>query len=920
MRALASGRVALSTANLEGKIMKLAAALLASAALALVAPAPLAAQPAAARDTVDTSLPTQLPRTAVPHHYSLTVTPHADRLAFDGNVAIDLEVVKPTDTLVINAVDMSFSRAMLASSSGAAAPATVTMDAASQTASLKFGRIIQPGAYRLTIDYTGKINEQANGLFALDYKNPAGAQKRALFTQFEPSDARRFVPGWDEPDYKATWQVSAIVPASDMAVNNMPEASSQPLPGGLKRVTFMQTPLMSSYLVFFGTGDFGRITKMAGNTETGIVMGRGNESKARTALDAEAEILPFYNEYFGTPFPLPKLDNVAGPGQSQFFSAMENWGSIFTFERVLLDDPAVTTERERQAIFGVEAHEMAHQWFGDLVTMAWWDDLWLNEGFASWMATKATRHFHPDWGAEFGAVGAREGAMGQDSLVTTHPIVQQVRTVEQANQAFDAITYSKGESVLSMLETFASPAVWQRGIQSYIRSHAYQNTRTDDLWRAVEGAGATGLTQIAHEFTLQPGVPLIRVGAVSCAGGQSRVTLVQDEFSVDRKPGSFTPLSWHVPLRVSVVGGQPVTAVTSGRETQVTVPGCGAIIVNTGQTGYYRSLYPAAAAEQLRASFNQIDPVDQFGIVNDQMALSRAGYQSMGIGLDFTSAIPASAAPELVSEGLGTWAGLYRLYDGDTATQKQIAGIIEQRYAPVLTQIGLTPAAGEKPTVTTLRPQLIAALGTVGDPQVNAEARRLFVAMQTNPNAVSGGLKQTWLGIVAAKADAATWEQLHAMARNASSATERQNLYSLLGAAEDEALARRALELALTDEPGKTVSAGMIGAVAGRHPDFAVDFVLAHWNEVSKFIDATSQSRFVGRIASGSHNAATIAKIDAYAKANIAANNRKPIDQAIAAIRVRLAIEPRIKAETIEWLRSHPMGTGAPTQGRPERG
>ena len=273
-----------------------------------------------------------------------------------------------------------------------------------------------------------------------------------------------------------------------MAVNNMPAASTTNVAGGLKRVTFQRTPQMSSYLLFFGTGDFSRIKKMAGEsgTEVGIVMGRGNESKAQTALDAEAQILPYYNDYFGMKYPLPKLDNVAGPGQSQFFSAMENWGAIFTFERVLLDDPAVTTEGERQAIFGVEAHEMAHQWFGDLVTMAWWDDLWLNEGFASWMATKATKHFHPDWGSEFGAVGSREGAMGQDALVSTHPIVQQVRTVEQANQAFDGITYSKGQAVITQLEGYAGSDVWQRGIQGYVKAHAYRNTRTDDLWQAVE--------------------------------------------------------------------------------------------------------------------------------------------------------------------------------------------------------------------------------------------------------------------------------------------------------------------------------------------------------------------------------------------------------------------------------------------------
>jgi len=897
--------------------MKSVAALLASAALAFAAP--VHAAPAQRVDTVDSTLPTQLPRTAIPHHYAISVTPHADRLTFDGEVGIDLDVTKPTQAIVLNAAELNLASATLQPARGGpAVSAQISLDPEAETATLTFPRTIAPGAYHLAIAYSGVIHTQANGLFALDYKDPAGVRKRAIFTQFEPADARRFFPGWDEPDYKASFDLTARVLADSMAVGNMPAASSKPLPGGLKEVRFQTTPTMSSYLLFFGDGDFGRITSRAGATETGIVMGRGNESKARTALEAETEILPYYNQYFGTPFPLPKLDNVAGPGQSQFFSAMENWGAIFTFERVLLDDPAVTTERERQAIFGTEAHEMAHQWFGDLVTMGWWSDLWLNEGFASWMATKATKHFHPDWGAEFGAVGAREGAMGQDSLHTTHPIVQDVRTVEQANQAFDAITYSKGESVLSMLETYASPVVWQRGIQAYIRAHEYQNTRTDDLWHAEEAAGAKGLTQIAHDFTLQPGVPLIRVGAVTCDSGRSRVSLIQDEFSADRKPGSFTPLSWHVPLRVAVVGGQPVTAVTAGRETQVTVPGCGPLLVNAGQTGYYRSLYPAAAAEQLRADFERIDPVDEYGLVRDQLALSEAGYQPMGIGLDFTAAIPTNARPELQSQGLGTWTGLYREFEGDPATQQQIARLIEQRYTPVFAEIGLTPRAGEQPTIATLRPQLIQGLGYVGDPWVNAEARWLFAELQTNPNAVPGGLKQTWLGIVAANADAATWDQLHAMARNASSATERQNLYSLLGATKDEALARRALDLALTDEPGKTVSAGIIGAVAGRHPDLALDFVLAHWAEVQKFVDLSAQSRFIGRLASGSHNEATIARLESYAQANIAASDRKPIDQAITIIRVRLANEPRITSEARAWLRSH--SSSVATAPNPERG
>jgi aminopeptidase N len=510
--------------------------------------------------------------------------------------------------------------------------------------------------------------------------------------------------------------------------------------------------------------------------------------------------------------------------------------------------------------------------------------------------------------------------MAQDSLVTTHPIVQNVRTVEQANQAFDDITYRKGQSVISMLEGFAGPDVWQKGIQTYIRAHAYQNTKTDDLWSAVEQAGAKGLTQTAHDFTLQPGVPLIRVGPSTCQGGTTNVTLIQDEFSADRAAGSFNALSWHVPVRAMTVGGAPVTVITQGRETQVKVPGCGALLLNSGQTGYYRSLYQPAAASQLLASFARLDALDQYGLVEDQTSLSQAGYQPMGIALDFVNAIPFDARPELLDLGLENWSYLYRLFDGDPATQQRVAAIIEQRYAPVLARIGLVPQPGEAATVTTLRPGLITTLGRVRDPQVTAEAQRLFTALQSNPDAIPGSLKRTWLGLVATNADATTWEKLHAMAQAATIATERQNLYSLLGAAQDEALARRALDLALTDEPGKTISAGMISAVANQHPELALDFVMTHWDRVSQLVDATSQSRFVARLAGRSHKAETVTKLQAYANAHIAPTSRKPIDQAISQIQVRLASEPRIKSETSHWLQGHSTAAPSVTAPAPTRG
>ncbi|WP_308517617.1 M1 family metallopeptidase [Sphingomonas flavescens] len=888
--------------------MKSSVLLLATAALALVAPATLPAQTAARVDTVDASLPTQLPRTAIPHHYALNVTPHAERLTFDGTAAIDLEIIKPTRELTLNAADLTFSSARLVPASGAPLTGTSAVNADSETATFTFPKVLPVGTYRLELTYAGKINTQANGLFALDYKNREGKDARAIYTQFEAADARRFMPSWDEPDYKATFDLTVRVPAAQMAVSNMPAASSRNIAGGLKEVRFQTTPTMSSYLLFLGAGDLDRVTKQAAGREVGIVTTRGNGDKAGWALDAEAQILPFYNDYFGTPYPLPKLDNVAGPGQSQFFGAMENWGAIFTFESVLLDDPAITSEAQRHGIFSTEAHEMAHQWFGDLVTMAWWDDLWLNEGFASWMENKATQHFHPDWAADIDRVGSREAAMGLDSLNSTHPVVQQVRTVEQANQAFDTISYQKGESVISMLEAFATPDVWRAGIRRYVATHAYQNTRTTDLWAAAEAAGARGLTTVATDFTTQPGVPLITVGASRCVGGNTVATLTQGQYSVDRRAEvSARPLSWHVPVSASA-GGAMAKLVTSGRTAQLSVPGCGPLLVNAGQYGYFRTLYTPQQNNALVGVLPRLSGVDQYGLFSNGFEMSLAGYQPMAAGLDLLGAVPRDANAKVTQYAANYWTDLYDLLEGDKAAQTALATRIRAIYGPRLTQLGFAPRTGEASTDALLRPRLIDTLGKVQDPRVAAEANRLFGAWKANPNAIFGSLKTTWLSVIARNADAATWEAIHQKALSTSGNLERTALYRLLGSTRDEALARRALDLSLTAEPGKTTSAAIITSVAAAHPKLAVNFVLSHLAQVNQLIDISGRSRFMQRLVQGSHDPAFIPILEDYASKNLKPTDRKPIQQVIDRLRSESTQLPRVRSETAAWLAAHPAG------------
>ncbi len=489
--------------------------------------APASPAPAAAQ------IPSQLPRNVRPLRYSISIVPDAANLRFGARTAIDIEVLEATDAITLNAAELDFEGAALipyTQGTGIAPEGLTTenirVDADAQTATVRFGREIPVGRYRINFAYSGKINTQAAGLFALDYQD-SGGSKRSLFTQFEAPDARRMFPGWDEPNFRTPYDLRVVVPAGQQAISNMPEAGREARPDGSSIVTFRSTPAMSSYLLFLAVGEFDRIATQAGGTEIGVVTRRGAGEQGRWALQSSALIVPWYNDYFGTPYPLPKLDNVAGPGSSQFFGAMENWGAIFSFESILLVDPAITTEARRQSIFEVAAHEMAHQWFGDLVTMAWWDDLWLNEGFASWMATKATAALHPEWEPELGNVEGRELAINLDSVASTHPVVQRISTVEQISQAFDAITYRKGEAVIVMLEDYVGEDAWRRGVQDYIRTHRLGNTVTDDLWRAIDSASGQPVSQIARDYTEQPGVPLVRVEQARCVGGETQLTLSQ---------------------------------------------------------------------------------------------------------------------------------------------------------------------------------------------------------------------------------------------------------------------------------------------------------------------------------------------------------------------------------------------------------
>jgi aminopeptidase N len=846
---------------------------------------------------------TQLPRMVRPTHYSIAVTPHVDTLSFDGKVTVAIDVLEPTTSMTLNALELQFSSVNLSPVSGSAcfvAP-KISVDPNAQTATFTFAKPIPVGSYKLTIDYTGKIDTQAYGLFVINYDTKEG-HKHALYTQFENPDARRFIPSWDEPAYKASFDLTATIPTGQMAVSNMPVAQKTDLGNGLTRVAFRPSPKMSTYLLFFGTGDFDRIKETSDGTEIGLVTQKGMSSQAGFALDSAKTILQEYNDYFGTPYPLPKLDNIASPGSSQFSASMENWGAIFTFEYAILLDPSISTPADKEAVFSDEAHEMAHQWFGDLVTMRWWGDLWLNEGFASWMATRTTEKLHPEWHAELGTVDIREAAMGLDAAATSHPIVQHVQTVEQVNQAFDAITYSKGESVIRMLENYLGADAWRDGVRRYIKDHAYGNTVSDDLWHAMETVTDKPVTVIAHDFTLQSGVPLIHVASETCKGGSTTLELTQDQFSNDASNRVIR--HWHVPVIAQTVGGAPASTLVNDHASLV-VPGCGPVVVNAGQSGYYRTLYNPQAFASLSASYAKLAPIDQLGVLDDTLALGLAGSQSASSVLDLIKATPTDANPLLWGNIAGMLMDLNHYYREGDPGQAAFDAFAIAKLEPVLNQIGWEAKAGEPTTVAILRNRLIITLCDLGDQDVIREARRRYAAQATDPSAMPGALRITITAVVAYSADQATWDQLHAQARTEKTSLVKDTLYALLATAKDEALAKQALDLALTDEPGATTSSSMISTASRTHPDLAFDFAVAHREQMSKLIDSTLRSEYYARLAYSSLDPAIIGRMQAYAQAYIPHTSRHGLDAAIANIQYRIGVHNERLPEINAWLKKN---------------
>jgi aminopeptidase N len=770
--------------------------------------------------------PGKLPKDVVPTHYVLRIAPAPGNESFEGRAEIDIEVARPVGSIVLNASGLDFDSASLDSASGARR-LKASFDPALETVSLApEAGPIAPGAYRLAIDYTGRIGRNPQGFYRIDYRLEEGdrlVDKIMLATQMEPVHARKLFPGWDEPAFRATFEMRAVVESGLTVVANMPLARETALAAGKKEVAFQQSVSMPTYLVALFIGEMDAVHDSVDGIPLGIYTAKGRARKAGFAMASTREVVRYFNEYFGVRYALPKLDQIALPGG--IGGAMENWGAIAYNESRLLVDPADSALTQRQGTYGIIAHEIAHQWFGNLVTMAWWDNLWLNEGFAQWMQNKTAERFHPGWNTRLRSGLYRQTAMSDDARRITHPIQTPVTSDARAMDVFDAITYAKGESFIGMLEDYLGADAFRDGIRSYLKAHAYSNTTTADLWHYLSEASGRDVAKLASAWTEQPGFPLVGVRR-RCENGAARVTLSQERFTINH--ADAPRLAWNVPVTLTDARGGRHQVLLERAPLELEVRPCGRVLANASGVGYYRVQYDDQAFEEIAASFGTLAAAERFRLLTDSFALMQAGRLDAGRYLAVVDRLGAERNPTVWDHVLGALRFLRDLLDDPAARaafDRRTVSLLREPFA----RIGWNAAPGEPEEIAPLRRSLVEALGRAGDEQVIAEARARFAARASKP--LDALLRPAILGIVGRHADEATFDALLGEWRRTAEIDVRYQYQNALRQASNPALARRWMELALDSSemaPGDAVFNVQRTGPDGEHPDLGWDFVRAN--------------------------------------------------------------------------------------------
>ncbi|XP_028392975.1 puromycin-sensitive aminopeptidase-like [Dendronephthya gigantea] len=856
----------------------------------------------------------RLPNNVVPKNYALTLTPNLKDFTFLGEEIVELEVKTCTDKITMNCAEINISSVSIKNGGKDIKSKEITYDKEKETVCILFPSNLSVGSGVLCMKYLGELNDKMKGFYRSKYKTPGGEEKYCAVTQFEAADARRAFPCWDEPAIKATFDITMIVPKDKVTLSNMDVIEETAHEEDLKIVKFAKTPIMSTYLLAFVVGEFDYVED---RDEDGILVRvytpLEKSEQGKFALEVAVKTLPFYKNYFKISYPLPKIDLIAIPDFAA--GAMENWGLVTYRETALLVDPTNSSSSSKQWVALVVGHELAHQWFGNLVTMEWWTHLWLNEGFASWIEYLCVDYCHPkyDIWTQF-VTSDYTRALDLDAMNNSHPIEVPVGGPDEVDEIFDLISYSKGASVIRMLHDYIGDKDYKNGLHQYLTKFSYKNAMTEDLWESLSEASGKDVEKVMTSWTKQMGYPVLFVSDDIQNGTKHILTIMQKKFSANGPSEEDTKYIWNVPLTVSSSDNPKdiaSKALLETRSSTIEIKSSAAvkwIKVNPGQIGFYRVHYTDEMLETLVPAIKDLSlpPLDRLGVQNDQFALARAGYSSTVNFLTVVDAFtnePNYTVWNDVSTNLGKLATLLQY----TEFNDSFKSFLRQLYKPVADILGWEPKADEGHLNALLRSLVIRFLGKCGDMDIVREANKRFDAHVKGESSIPADLRSPVYSIVLAHGDHNTLNTIKNLYRKSELQEEKIRLMTSMGSVKEHTLIQDVLNFSLSEEvrAQDTVFCigGTVGSVQGREK--AWKFTKDNWKEFhDRYKGAFLLSRLVKVTTENFATNEMAEDVEQFFREHDAPAAERAIQQSLEGIRLNAQWLKRDKDAINEWLTS----------------
>jgi aminopeptidase N len=772
----------------------------------------------------------RLPTGISPTHYTLWFAPDLQQRTFRGRETIDIQVAAPTRAITLNAAEITFSRVTI-QAAGRSQEARVALDEKAETATFTVPQPVPAGTASIAITYTGVLNDKLRGFYISNANNRSYA-----VTQMEATDARRAFPSFDEPSYKATFDLSLMIDEGDTAISNGRQTSDTPGPEPRKHtVAFSTTPKMSTYLVAMLVGDF--VCREGKTQEIPIRVCSAPDKLHLTqfALEAAEQQVAFYGRYFGIPYPFGKLDIIGVPDFAA--GAMENTGAITFREQYLLADPEHASLKTLKDVASVTAHEIAHQWFGDLVTMKWWDDIWLNEGFATWMANKPLAEWKPEWHVELDDAAETQQALGLDVLRSTRPIRTKAETPDEINDLFDAIAYEKTAAVLRMIESYVGREPMRAGITAYLKKYSFGNAAGEDFWTEMTRATGKPVDRIMKSFVDEPGAPILTVRA-SCRAGTNNISVTQQRFVAASGAEAPPRQTWTLPACFEVGNAAPRCEVIDRPTQTITSGSCGdALFANASSRGYYITDYAPDGLRALTGSVGSLSPVERTSLIGDEWWMVRSGRHDVEAYLDLAAAL----ARDDTSTIIGTLTTRLESIGNFIATGPQESRFqqwIRATFGPVLSSLGLPGARTDDDQEQSRRASLLRLVAVTGnDPDVQRAARDLAEQYLADAHALPPTLAGVVLNVAALRGDAALYARyMTQIDKLTGNPEEYYRYFNALAWFGDPVLIRRTLDFTMSSAARSqdvgSLLAGLMARPAAR--DATWTFIKAQWPALTK--------------------------------------------------------------------------------------